>query len=132
MTEKITLAELVQMFGPGLQVGDTIIPAIPMEGLLLLNNFEGPIYELRTKLRALASPYREERAALRDALARMIGKSWFLPTDWCPSWGRERHVLDNYPGQHVKYREAAFARADVWIALMERHDFRPETIGEQA
>lgn len=53
-------------------------------------------------------------------IAQAIEPVWFWGTEYDPVWGRERHGLDNYPGQHEHHREKATKQAqDVLRALKE-------------
>lgn len=47
----------------------------------------------------------------RNAVAKIIAPEWFGEANG-------RHVLDNYPDQHVKYQEAARAKADEIFGLL--------------
>lgn len=58
--------------------------------------------------------------------ARAIDPEWFGETVYDAAWNCERHILDNYPGQHKNYQNAAMvkARAALTAALKVRWELR--------
>ena len=56
------------------------------------------------------SPNEEE---LVEAVARRLSPEWFTPIA-----SNGRHLLDNYPGQHLAYRQQARERAVNLIAMI--------------
>ena len=68
----------------------------------------------------------EERIELIDEVAAIIDPVWFAPTflmEWGGSIGEiQTHPFDNFPHQHVKYQEDAYAKAELIIRLVERED----------
>jgi len=58
-------------------------------------------------------------------VAKAIEPCWFWETVYDPSWGCERHGLDNHPHQHEHHRAKAIESArNVLTALKEEAERR--------
>lgn len=54
------------------------------------------------------------------SIARAIEPTWWGKTEWYEPWSCFRHPLDNYPEQHIKYRQRSIDQAlKIYKALKE-------------